>query len=95
MDFLSGTARFFCYNRGTSAWAPVQVIGSTVELQAGGTTKAKVDSNGLMGVMMSKAGDLTTSDLASGEWRVSKNTSAGNVYLYVNDGGTIKKVQLT
>jgi hypothetical protein len=42
-----------------------------------------------------KAGDLTTSDLPSNTYQVSKNTSSGAVKLYVNDGGTIKSITLT
>lgn len=34
-------------------------------------------------------------DLDPDHWGVFKNTTAGTVYLAYNDGGTIKKVQLT
>lgn len=40
------------------------------------------------------AGAPSTSDVASGYAQVGKDTSTGNVWLAVNDGGTIKKVQL-
>lgn len=44
--------------------------------------------------MKSKAGDPTTGDISSGAYDVYKNTTNGNVYLWVNDGGVLKKVQL-
>lgn len=44
--------------------------------------------------MLSKAGDPTTSDIASGVWAVYKNTSTSAVKLWVNDGGTLKSVAL-
>jgi hypothetical protein len=39
--------------------------------------------------------DLSTGDISPGEWRMHKNSATGLLYLYANDGGTIKKVQLT
>lgn len=51
------------------------------------------------GVAMSKffikAGLPTTSDLPNGYQMPCKNTSDGKVYLCVNDGGVIKKIELT
>lgn len=41
------------------------------------------------------AGAPTTSDIAAGYAQIGKDTSTSNVWLAVNDGGTIKKVQLT
>jgi len=41
-----------------------------------------------------KAGDPTTADMPNGSFHVWKNSSTGNVYLWVNDGGVMKKVQL-
>lgn len=40
---------------------------------------------------------ITSSDEypISGQWGVHKNTSSGDVFLAYNDGGIIKKVQLT
>jgi len=37
----------------------------------------------------------TTSDIPNGRYMVGKDTATSNVWLAVNDGGTIKKVQLT
>lgn len=39
-----------------------------------------------------KAGDPTTSDISVGQWAVYKNTVTGVIMMYVNDGGTIKRV---
>ena len=41
-----------------------------------------------------QAADPVAADLEDGYWSVFKNTTSGNVWLAVNDGGTIKKVQL-
>ena len=44
----------------------------------------------------SAAADPTTTEYpTSGQWGIHKNTSSGDVFLAYNDGGTIKKVQLT
>ena len=42
----------------------------------------------------SKAGAPTATDIPASNWAIYKNTSSGNVYLWVNDGGTLKSVQL-
>ncbi len=44
--------------------------------------------------MKTKAGDPITSDIPVGNFGVWKNTNNSNVYLWVNDGGVLKKVQL-
>jgi trimeric autotransporter adhesin len=41
-----------------------------------------------------KAGNPTTADQPDGTFHVWKDSGTGNVYLWVNDGGTMKKVQL-
>lgn len=41
-----------------------------------------------------KAGVPTTSDIATGNWAIYKDTSGGTIKLYANDGGTIKSVAL-
>lgn len=48
----------------------------------------------LLWVWNSKAGDPTTSDVASTRCGVWKNTTSGAVKLWVNDGGTMKSVAL-
>jgi hypothetical protein len=45
--------------------------------------------------LSSTAADPTTSELAAGQWGVHRNSSTGAVFVAYNDGGTIKKVQLT
>ena len=42
----------------------------------------------------SKNGNPNTSDIPDGFFHVWKNTSNGNIYLWVNDGGVMKNVQL-
>lgn len=44
--------------------------------------------------LYSKAGDPTTSDIVASTARLYKNTSTGNIKLWVNDAGTLKSVQL-
>lgn len=41
-----------------------------------------------------KAGVPTTSDIASGNWAIYKDTTGGTLKLYANDAGTIKSVEL-
>lgn len=41
--------------------------------------------------MLSRAGDVTTNDIPTGYWGVWKDTGSGDVRLWVNDGGVIKK----
>lgn len=43
---------------------------------------------------ISQASDPGTGDIASGQWALYKNTSSGNIYLWANDGGVMKKVLL-
>ena len=45
-------------------------------------------------VVKTKVGAPTTSDIASGNWAIYKDTSLGTVKVYANDGGTIKSVPL-
>lgn len=45
--------------------------------------------------MQTKAGDPNTSDIAASQWAIYKNTTSGNVRLWVNDGGTMKSVLLS
>lgn len=42
--------------------------------------------------VQSKAGNPTTSDIDSGMWMVWKNTTTGDTYIYMNDGGTMKRI---
>jgi len=44
----------------------------------------------------SAAADPTTTELPNdGDWSMHKNTSSGSIFLAVNDGGVIHKVELT
>ena len=42
--------------------------------------------------IQSKSSDPTTSDVSDGMWMVWKNTTTGNTYIYMNDGGTMKRI---
>lgn len=50
------------------------------------------DRNGTLALtdVQQKAGDPTTSDIASNTWAVYKNTSTGDIKLWANDGGVMK-----
>lgn len=51
---------------------------------------------GASGAITSAAADPSAAEYpTSGQWGVHKNTSSGDVFLAYNDGGIIKKVQLT
>lgn len=45
--------------------------------------------------MVTSAGAPTASDVPDGEFRVWKNTGAGTVRLFVNDGGTLRSTLLS
>jgi hypothetical protein len=45
--------------------------------------------------MVTSAGAPAATDIPAGQSRVWKNTGAGTVRLYVNDGGTLKSVLLS
>lgn len=54
-------------------------------------------SNGLQNrlTMQSSTVNPTTSNIADTDCQIWKNTTSGEVRLWVNDGGTLKSVQLT
>ena len=78
--------------------AQVNKHNDLVDIQGGTTaeyfhlTQQEYDE---LGKFTSSTFDLSTGDLSPGEWRMHKNTATGLLYLFANDGGTIKKVQLT
>lgn len=47
-----------------------------------------------MKTVLSKAGAPTTTEIPAGKWEVYKDTTAGTVRLWTNDGGVMKSVQL-
>lgn len=57
-------------------------------------TTAQVGTLGLL-TMTSQSADPSTSDVAANTAKLYKNTTSGLVKLWVNDGGTMKSVQLT
>lgn len=83
---------------GSLATAPVgangvmyyNTIDSKMKTYENGTWKNTVYDN----TMKVKAGDPTTTDQLDGTFHVWKNSSTGNIYMWVNDGGVMKKVQL-
>lgn len=44
--------------------------------------------------LQQKNGAMVLSEIPTNQWGLFKDTSSGNVYLIVNDNGTLKKVQL-
>lgn len=83
---------------GTAASAPAGANG--VMYYNGSENKLKAFENGewknaiFDNRLKTKAGDPNTTDQPNSTFDVWKNTSTGNVYLWVNDGGVMKKVQL-
>lgn len=53
-------------------------------------TLAALNTSGIE-PLRTKAGDPGTGDIAAGHYAVYKNTSLGEIRLWVNDGGTMKK----
>jgi hypothetical protein len=95
VDSSLGYAMVVSSKSGTGTQLPLGFyIGSTKYGSIATTGAWSLDST-LQWKFSSKSGAPTTSDIASGYCGVWKDTGAGTVYLYVNDGGTLKKVQLT
>jgi hypothetical protein len=61
-----------------------------LKIYENGTWKNAVNEN----TVKAKSTDPNTTDVPSNTFHVWKNTTSGNIYLWVNDGGTLKKVQL-
>jgi len=100
IHYLSGEGYFQSLDRNGTVWKPVNVNGSVINLSFGTdgsstTVKGGVDTNGLFGVAMQKAGDPNTTDIPNGYWRVVENTSGATIKLWYNDNGTLKSVALT
>lgn len=91
---------------GSVAWSLIDKAGSSIgDLQnkdhalltnqlGGGSYHLSQNQYNKVAGFLTKAGDPTTSDIPAGQWAIYKNTTSGLVYLWVNDGGTLKKVQL-
>lgn len=47
IDYTGGRGRLFCYDRSGSAWAGLDVIGLTIQLQANGVLQATIDTSGI------------------------------------------------
>lgn len=74
------------------AAAGILAVGTSVTV---GDSSGKIKLSAI-NQLTSTAADPTTTEYATDkDWGVHKNTTSGNVYLAYNDGGTIKKVQLT
>lgn len=65
--------------------------GGVVQFNVGDVGHAYVDENGLV----TKALSAASPGVSAGFGRLWKDTGSGKVYLAYNDGGTIKKVELT
>ena len=71
---------------------------SLLSIQGGNTTERyhmTATQHGRATTMLSLASDPTTSEIGASEWAIYKNTTSGDVRLWVNDGGTLKSVLLT
>lgn len=95
LHLISSEGYVQAYNRTGAAWLSLLLRGLAVQLWASGAHKGGVDSNGMYGTAMQKAGDPDSTDIAEGVWRVVKNTSSGAVKLWYNDGGSLKSVALS
>jgi hypothetical protein len=76
-----------------SSLTGVQGTGSTHVSTAEGVTVTALNSRGIID-MKSKAGAPTTTDIPASQWAIYKDTGAGTVRLWVNDGGVLKSVAL-
>jgi hypothetical protein len=98
---------FLVVNSGTIAWASINFAGSSLtdlaarahsqlqSIQGNGGYHLNATEQSRIAGYISIAGDPTTSDIASGQWAVYKNTTSGVVKLWANNAGTMKSVALT
>lgn len=89
-------------SNGTPTLRLQKSAGGTANLQfysggaVAGSITVNADEEMIFTGRTERAADPTAGvDLVATQWSIHKNTSSGNVYLAYNDGGSIKKVQLT
>lgn len=92
---------------GSIEWSQVNKAGSSLnDLQnkdhafttnqlGGGSYHLSATQYTRVSSFISQAANPTTSDIASGQWALYKNTSTGEVRLWANDGGTMKSALLS
>ena len=91
---FEGRARFSCNS--SNKITAIDSNSVLVDFGAANLTASGTVSAARMSQTTSTAADPTTTEYpTSGQWGIHKNTSSGDVFLAYNDGGTIKKVQLT
>lgn len=69
-----------------------------LSIQGGTSTERQhlttLQHNRVTGIL-SLAADPSTSEISASEWAIYKNTTSGDVRLWVNDAGTMKSILLT
>lgn len=80
-------------NRTHAMVTGIQGTGSNHVSSAENTTVTALNDRGIIN-LKSKAGLPTATEIPASQWAIYKNTNDNKVYLVVNDGGTLKKVEL-
>lgn len=92
---------------GSIAWSLVDKAGSSIaDLQdkahsnltsvlGNGSYHLNATEQSRVAGFLSLSVNPTSSEIAAGQWAIYKNTTSGEVRLWVNDGGTLKSVLLS
>lgn len=87
------------YDFGLANGTAVLSVQTTGNITIGTTTDDTINALQVSGSIISDRRSLTanptTSDIAAGKWQVVKNTTNGEVRIWVNDGGTMKSALLS
>jgi len=96
----SGSVSWSLVNKAGSSLADLQAKSHALLTNILGSGSYHVSANEATRIsafyqMNSKAGAPVAADIPASQWAIYKDTGAGTVKLWVNDGGTLKSVTLT
>jgi len=86
-----GNAMEFLTHNGTTDTLAASVLGLTIS--NGNISTGNITASGnITSVIHSQSTDLSVADIASGQTRISKNTTTGTSKIWLNDAGTMRSV---
>jgi hypothetical protein len=93
-DLLIDAAKKIYLDGGTDTYIH-EAGANVVDIVTGATRRARFGAGGCELQVQTGASDPAAGNINDGYGTLWKNTASGNVFWAVNDGGTVKKVQLT